>query len=255
VSVVVFCGPTLPAAEASSQLAATYLGPARRGDLFRAACERPRAIGLVDGYFEHSLAVWHKEILWALSRGVRVYGAGSMGALRAAELEAFGMVGVGDVFDRYRSGELQDDDEVAIVHGPSSHGYARASEAMVNIRATLARASECAVISEGIAVRLVQHLKAAFYPERGLPYLLQSAEQLGLAAPQLQALAAWWGREFVDVKRADALAMLERIAADCAEPAPANKPSFHFEHTEAWEEFLRQQGATFALQRPRRGRA
>jgi hypothetical protein len=253
-SIVVFSGPTLPAAEASQTLAATYLGPARRGDLFRAAGERPRAIGLVDGYFEHSLAVWHKEILWALSHGVRVYGAASLGALRAAELEAFGMVGVGNVFARYRSGELEDDDEVALVHGPASHGYARASEAMVNIRATLARACEQGVISAAIAAALVRRTKALFYPDRTVAALIHAATELGLTTLEVAALERWWARERVDVKRADAIAMLERMAADASEPAAPITPSFHFEHTEAWEEFLRQQGAGFALQRARRAR-
>ena len=55
------------------------------------------AIGLVDGYFGGAAAVWHKEILYALSLGVRVLGASSMGALRAAECAAYGMEPVGEI--------------------------------------------------------------------------------------------------------------------------------------------------------------
>src|SRR5688572_32760283 len=51
--------------------------------------------------------------------GVRVFGAASMGALRAAELQPFGMIGVGQVFQAYRRGHLTDDDEVAVAHGPA----------------------------------------------------------------------------------------------------------------------------------------
>jgi hypothetical protein len=45
--------------------------------------------------FDSTPAVLHKEILWAMDRGVGVSGAASMGALRAAELHWYGMVGVG----------------------------------------------------------------------------------------------------------------------------------------------------------------
>ena len=72
--------------------------PHRGGRLVAAvevALERPVAIGLIDGYFERVPSVSHKEILWAMSQGIVVIGAASMGALRAAELAPFGMLGVG----------------------------------------------------------------------------------------------------------------------------------------------------------------
>jgi hypothetical protein len=70
----------------------------------------------VDGYFERVPAVWHKEVLWAISQGIRVYGSASMGALRAAELSAFGMIGIGKIFEWYRDGVIERDDEVAVAH-------------------------------------------------------------------------------------------------------------------------------------------
>jgi hypothetical protein len=85
---IVFLGPSLPRAEAERILPAEYLPPAAMGDIYRAvsrpARQRPRRIALIDGYFERMAAPWHKEILWALERGAQVYGASSMGALRAA---------------------------------------------------------------------------------------------------------------------------------------------------------------------------
>ena len=118
-------------------LDAQYLPPAGNGDVLRAALRRPRAIALVDGVFERVPAVWHKEILFALSEGIHVYGASSMGALRAAELDRFGMRGVGEVYRAYADGTLEDDDEVAVAHGDADHGFAAVSDAMVDVRATL----------------------------------------------------------------------------------------------------------------------
>ena len=90
--------------------------------------------------FESVGAVWHKEILLALQDGIAVYGASSMGAIRAAELAPFGMVGVGAIYEAYCDGRYTDDDEVALLQGPATFGYPAMSEAMVNIRATVARA-------------------------------------------------------------------------------------------------------------------
>lgn len=68
------------------------------GDLLRLA---PRP-GIVDGSFHQTRAVRHKEILALIDAGVTVLGAASMGALRAAELDTYGMIGVGRVYDDFR---------------------------------------------------------------------------------------------------------------------------------------------------------
>jgi hypothetical protein len=135
--IVIFLGPSLPIAEAREILDAVYLPPAKQSDLLSAVTTyKPDIIGLIDGVFLNLPSVWHKEILYALEQGVAVYGASSMGALRAAETEAFGMVGVGEIYRMYASGELLDDDEVVMVHGPEDTGYRPFSEPMVNVRAT-----------------------------------------------------------------------------------------------------------------------
>ena len=140
-SIAVFAGPSLDRADASVP-GITYLPPAAEGDIYRAARQGPRAIGLIDGYFEAQPAVWHKEILWAMSQGIHVFGAASMGALRAAELWSFGMVGAGTIYRAYRRGTLIDDAEVAVLHGPAELGYPSVTEALVNVRANLSRAGE-----------------------------------------------------------------------------------------------------------------
>ena len=48
-----------------------------------------------------------------------------MGALRAAELHPFGMVGIGQVYEWYRDGTIDADDEVAVAHGPAEFAFAR----------------------------------------------------------------------------------------------------------------------------------
>ena len=161
----VFIGPTLSPEDAAVVLDAIYLPPVQQGDVYRATVRHhPRAIGIIDGYFEHVPSVWHKEILWAMAEGTHVFGSASMGALRAAELAAFGMRGVGKIFEAYRTGVFEsyqdevfeDEDEVAVIHAPEGATYRAASEAMVNIRSTLAAAAGAGIISADTRNRLVR---------------------------------------------------------------------------------------------------
>jgi hypothetical protein len=236
VSVLVFVGPTLPAAEARERTDCVCLGPAAQGDVYRATLRRPKAIALIDGYFDHVCSVWHKEILWALRQGVHVCGSSSMGALRAAELDRFGMVGVGAVYEAYRDGVLEDDDEVAVLHGPERSGYAAATEAMVNIRATLRAAREQGVIVPSTEVALVGAAKSLHYTERRYETVLE-----GTAGADVDRLRAWLPAGRVDQKREDALALLDGLTTALDDGPPA-QPDFDFEYTTLFDDLRRRAG-------------
>jgi hypothetical protein len=237
-TIVVFVGPTLTPEDIAACVDIVCLPPAAQGDIYRAAQRRPRAIGIIDGYFSGAPSVWHKEILWAISRGVPLFGSASMGALRAAELHAFGMRGIGRIFEAFRDGELEDDDEVAVVHGPAELGHLQASEAMVNIRATLARAETDGVLSKGSRNALEAFGKSMFFPHRSWEALLEGAATLGVAEPERAALSAWLTEGRVDQKRADALEMLAAMR-EAAHESNKAQPKYNFEWTQLWDEFVR----------------
>jgi hypothetical protein len=238
VNVFVFIGPTVSRADGERFLPATYLAPVAQGDVFRATKEHPFAIGIVDGYFDRLPAVWHKEILWALAQGIHVFGAASMGALRAAELATFGMKGIGAVYEAFHSGELEDDDEVTVAHGDQSTGYRSTSEAMVNIRATLRAAEQSGVVTPDVRERLVSLAKNLFYPDRSYPRLFECAREEGLPASALEALQAFVRTNRVDQKRADGLAMLQALRECCERGEPPPPVKFSFAHTEAWDQVV-----------------
>jgi hypothetical protein len=243
--VFVFLGPSLPQAEARRILDAVYLPPVSMGDIYRLMMARaPRVIAIVDGLFEQTPAVWHKEILFALSRGVRVLGASSMGALRAAELAAFGMQGVGEVFEAFHRGELEDDDEVAVAHAAAADGYRSLSDAMVNLRAGLREARNAERISAASHDRLVTAAKALFYPDRSWPQLFAVAAGLGIPDAELAALREQVALRRPDVKRADAIRLLALLSAEAAAGvAPVAAPaSFDFEPTYFWEQMIQHEG-------------
>ena len=140
--IVVFLGPTLPR-DRGARLPPGALSATGRTGIRLSGCMLAysrRAIVLIDGAFAKVPAVRHKEILWALSRGIEVYGAASMGALRAAELSAVGMRGYGLIYRWYRAVPFANDDEVAVAMTPSELGAQALSEALINMRLTLRRA-------------------------------------------------------------------------------------------------------------------
>jgi hypothetical protein len=231
--VVVFLGPTLSHDDARDVLDAEYRPPAAHGDVLRAALRRPRVIGLVDGVFERVPAVWHKEILFALSEGVHVYGAASMGALRAAELDAFGMRGVGTVFRAYAEGVLEDDDEVAVAHAGAEDGFRVLSDAMVDVRATLAAALAAGVVCEETAEALVERIKATFYAERALVAALDRADE------EHERLRAWLPDGRVERKREDALELVHAIRHDLEDGLEPFRPTWALQRTRYWEEARR----------------
>jgi hypothetical protein len=75
---------------------------------------------LIDGTFYQTLSVWIKELLYTMASGVRVIGASSMGAMRAAELWRYGMIGIGEIFEAYKEGSIQDDAWVAMSYDPET---------------------------------------------------------------------------------------------------------------------------------------
>lgn len=240
----VFAGPTISAADITAVIDAIVLPPVSMGDVYRCGRTRPRAIGIIDGYFEGVPSVWHKEILWAIDQGIAVFGAASMGALRAAELHMFGMRGVGNVFEAYRDGLLEDDDEVAIQHGPPEIGYLSLSEPMVNIRATLDRAVREGTIARQVSETLSAMAKESFYPDRGWRTLLERASAEGLDKGALKALEAWLPQGRVDQKRLDALAMLEAMVAFRREGGRREAAPYRLEWTTMWADALRDIEAT-----------
>ncbi|HXV30471.1 MAG TPA: TfuA-like protein, partial [Sinorhizobium sp.] len=153
--IVAFLGPTLSVGEARRLLDAVYLPPAAQGSIVLAVKEfQPKTILLIDGIFQSEPAVRHKEILWALSRGIHVVGAASMGALRAAELYRYGMIGIGLIYRWYRRFHFAPDDAVAVLHGPASVGWAALTCARIDLRRTLRAAERRALIASPLRQRL-----------------------------------------------------------------------------------------------------
>lgn len=212
-SIIVFAGPTITHHDAKQWLPnALYLPPARSGDILRAMRLSPTHIALIDGYFEHTNAVLHKEILYALEQGIQVYGASSLGALRAAELSEFGMIGVGAIATAYANG-LTDDAAVTVLHHSEQANYSMQTVPLVTILATLQLLIAQHIIKPSTANIIEQAAAALFYQERTRQNLTTTAYKLNIDQLELKTVNDWIDKHgFYDIKRHDAITLLKQLA-------------------------------------------
>ncbi|MGD0736560.1 MAG: TfuA-like protein [Terracidiphilus sp.] len=211
--VTVFLGPSMSLSEARKILPeAVFRPPAQQGDLLAAVNQDGASVvGLIDGTFHQNLSVWHNEVCYLLSSGIRVFGASSMGALRAAETDCFGMIGVGQIYRWYKEAYITGDDEVALTHGDQDTEYRSLSLPLVNIRASVGLAVSRNQMSDAAAAQLIEIARAIYYPYRHLENILQQCQDAHLAAEDLETARRVLTEEYVDQKKADAREMLIRI--------------------------------------------
>jgi hypothetical protein len=210
--IVVFLGPSCERDLAERILPVVYLPPAARGDITSAVAGGARIITLIDGVFFQESAVGHREILSALSRGVRVIGASSMGALRAAELDTLGMEGVGLVYRLYKEGTLVSDDEVALIYDPES--FFPLSEPLVNIRCTLRKARESGIVTADEEKEFLASARSLYFPDRTYSLVCKRAEER-LPVETCRRFLEFSRIHAVDQKKEDAIAALVRTR-ECA---------------------------------------
>jgi len=214
---IVFAGPSLGGCAMALPDGVDLRGPARRGDMLRAAIERPAAIGLVDGLFETTPSVWHKEIIQVMAEGIAVYGAASLGALRAAELAPFGMIGIGAIAQAYRTGQIERDDAVMVSHAPAELRHRALTLALVDAEHAIEQA-EMEVGDRALLLRLARRMN---FRDRSWALIGETFRQAtGRNLPPVD--------QGLSLKRADAELLLRTIAGPVVAPHVAPPPQSFF---------------------------
>jgi hypothetical protein len=239
----VFLGPSCSEPEARRHLPdADYLPPAARGSFYNIINDGYDTIVLIDGLFYAHFSVWHKEIMFALDSGIRVIGASSMGALRAAELVGTGIVGVGEIFEWYRDGIIDGDDEVALLHEGREEGFTALTLPLVNLRWNLRRAAEHGVIEDAQGRAVIESARRLCFVDRTLERILDPlARQIDVAA-----LTGWLERNSEDLKKIDAIQALALAAEAAPRPRAAAPLLRHYEalHVNVGIEYFRAERLT-----------
>ena len=179
VKVIIYTGLSLPFDEAKDILDSyddvevIYKRPIKRGDIGLALKENPDIIGIIDGVFHQNSAVGHKEILEAINRGIKVYGASSMGALRASELDSLGMTGIGYCYEQYANGIIDSDDDVAVML--DSDSLEPLSIPLISMRYVFTEAVNKNIITDDEKEELLKIAKDEFYPQRNYAQTLSKS--------------------------------------------------------------------------------
>lgn len=207
-SIVIYTGLSLSFEDAKKILDAEYLPPVKRGDIHDLLEKRDdiETIGIIDGVFHQSPAVAHKEILEALNRGITVVGGASMGALRACELYPYGMIGVGNIFEDYKNGTIESDDDVAVSLNPET--YEQMSESWINMKYNFEFAVEENVITKKECDELLDISKDTYYPKRSFKYVIKKSS---LDDDKKTDLISFIKSKEFDIKNQDAKKVIEYI--------------------------------------------
>jgi len=209
--IVIFTGPSLSPDKARKIFdKAAYMPPIKRGDAVKAFELGARLIGIIDGIFFTEVAVSPRELLSLLDKGVTLVGGSSMGALRAAELDAYGMIGVGRIYEMYRSGEINSDDEVALIFTPDT--LKSLSEPMVNIRHNLKALVETNLIDSKTAEDLLEIASKLHYPLRTYERVIELAiDEKLLSKVEGDKILHTLAQQRVDLKSLDAVKVIEKV--------------------------------------------
>jgi len=240
---VIFVGPSIPFADIENEISAICLPPAAQGSMI-VAVERyaPPAILLIDGNFQTEPAIRHKEILWTLSQGIHVFGASSMGALRAAELWRYGMVGVGLAFRWYRRFPLLRDDAVAVLHAPAELGYNPFTNSLIDLRMTTRAAFRGGLISKDAREDLDQAASRVGFRDRTLSKIVDLATGKHIAPSNAEKTKSVLEKCYIDQKRADSLTALRLLHRMHTAGELRRQPKKPFTMTTAFQRDLQNAG-------------
>lgn len=211
VKIIIYTGLSLPFDEAKEILDSDentnviYKRPIKRGDLNLDLKERPDIIGIIDGVFHQNSAVGHKEILNVIKSGVKVFGASSMGALRASELDTLGMAGIGYCYEQYATGTIDSDDEVAVML--DSESLEPLSTPLISMRYVFTNAVNENIITAQEKEELLSIAKKIYYPKRNYSLILNESNLDNAKKEDLINFI----RESEDIKKEDAKMLLYHI--------------------------------------------
>jgi hypothetical protein len=210
----IFTGPSLDAATARSLLPeAEVRAPIRRGDLELALDQGFRLFGVIDGTYIVEPTLSAPEVRQAIGRGAILYGAASLGALRAVEFRTWGFQGIGVVYDWYLRGVTYRDDEVVAAMDPGS--YRALTDPTVNLRYACLRGQRESGLSRSLAERMLAAYSAYHFSERRLGRLFAELRPSldATARAELDRFSAYVDDQgpALNIKRRDALRLLETL--------------------------------------------
>lgn len=217
---IAFIGSSCSHVEASRLTDAELRPAAARGDITKAVRDGADQIVLIDGRMVDGYPPSPREVYDALSLGVTIYGAASIGALRAVELPFKGMQGVGWVYQQYASRKITSDDELAVHYDPKTGK--NLTIALVRVRYAAYCLLKTGEISQKQCSALICDLANRSYSNRTRKEIFEAATRAGISKKHSTLLLD----QNYDIKKIDALKCL-----DLSRKNSQKHVNFFFENT------------------------
>lgn len=212
---MVFLGPSLARDEAADILPMAVIAPpARRGDFDAIDESEVDEVILIDGVMVYDHPPSPSETHRLVARGIRVMGASSLGALRAVELHAHGVEGVGWVYEQVRDRNITADDELVARLDPRT-GSAQ-TIFVVNLRYAMTELAGSGEVTTALADATISAVTARHFEDRTPHAVVDLAVSHGMTPATAQRLLD----PRFDIKAADA-----RRALDASRHADVNPRS------------------------------
>lgn len=210
---IVYLGPTLSREKAIKILDADYRDPAKKGDFLMLSqdSDEKKYVGFIDGVFLHDYPPSPIEVYHLATRkNIELIGASSLGALRAVELEKFGMKGIGKIFQLYKNGIINADDEVAVTFVRENNILQ--SEAMIDIRFNLFLAYKKGIITNQTKKRIAKIAKNIYFPFRNYEDIIKlTQQQLPSIYDELEGFRSYILKNRDSLKARDAIKLLKYL--------------------------------------------
>ncbi len=220
---LVFAGGSVSREDAPSDADLVWAGPAEQGDMVAAVLEGFESILVIDGYFYTKFPCTTLEVMLALENEVNVFGASSIGALRAVELDTWGMVGMGRVYEYLKKQEIKPYHIVAQTYDEADRPL---TTPLIQIVYFLVCAS-----SDGIVTREEHEALRAIADEIHFTFLsfesfFRKVASSGVLSPEKAAVLREYyeekGAAHFDIKRQDALSLLASFRSLAAKREPGD---------------------------------
>lgn len=210
---IVYLGPTLSREKAIKILDADYRDPAKKGDFLMLSqdSDEKKYVGFIDGVFLHDYPPSPIEVYHLATRkNIELIGASSLGALRAVELEKFGMKGIGKIFQLYKNGIINADDEVAVTFVRENNILQ--SEAMIDIRFNLFLAYKKGIITNQTKKRIAKIAKNIYFPFRNYEDIIKLTQrQFPSIYNELESFRSYILKNRDSLKARDAIKLLKYL--------------------------------------------
>lgn len=204
--IVAFAGPSRPSFDERIH-AIDWRPPAARGDLDDLDVSEDDVVALIDGVMITGHSPSPTECFRLLSRGTRLVGSSSIGALRAVELRNLGMAGYGWVYQNVLARSIVADDELVADLDPRS--FAARVVFLANVRFGLEKAERSMAVTPPAARAIIEELQGMHFSERSRTAVLATMDRAGLSPETAEYVL----RPDHDIKKIDARLLLDSITS------------------------------------------